>query len=109
MVNKTGRHLKSNLIAFSVVEAVFSKEYEFSLANGIAIRKYGLSHKRHFEHGRLRKPLPNVVVTDVERTQESDKANDGSDVRKQATLVEEAMESNDSFDSKNSKTNQERL
>ncbi len=78
--------MKSNLIAFSV-EAVFSKEYDFRLANG-------LSHKRHLEHDRLRKPLPNVVVTDVHQTQESDKANDGSAVRKQETLVEEAMASN---------------
>ncbi len=91
--------MKLNLIAFSVVEVVFSKEYDFRLANGIVIRKHGLSHKRQLEHGRLRKLLPNVVVTDVQQTQESDNANDGSDVRKQETLVEEAMESNDSFDS----------
>ncbi len=57
------------------------------------------SHKQHFEHDRLRKPLPNVLVTDVQQTQESNKVNDGFDVRKQETLVEEAMESNDSFES----------
>ncbi len=61
--------------------------------------EHGRSHKRQLEHGRLRKPLPNVVVTDVQQIQESDKANHGSAVRKQETLIEEAMESNDSFDS----------
>ncbi len=46
----------------------------------------------------LKKPLPNVVATDVERTQESDKANDGSDVRNEENLVEDVLELNDESD-----------
>ncbi len=55
--------------------------------------EHGRSHKRQLENGRLRKPLPNVVITHVQQTQEANKANDGSAVRKKETLVEEAMAS----------------
>ncbi len=46
----------------------------------------------------LKKPSPNVVATDVERTQEADKANDGSHVRKEENFLEEVIELNDESD-----------